>query len=50
MKRWPVIRHLRYCWHRSRMEAWYALWASYGYVVRAESDDDTLNAIWRGEY
>lgn len=48
MKRWPIIRHIRWAWHVWRFNRWARLWMSLGYVPN-ESDLDHLDRIWRGE-
>ena len=50
MKRWPIIRHVRYLVWRWRVNRHYALWYSLGfYPVHAEQDYAELDRIWRGE-
>lgn len=50
MKKWPLIRHVRYYWYFYRMTQHYAHWRELGYLpVHVESDLDALNDIWRGE-
>ena len=50
MKRWPIIRHLRYCLGMYRVNRHYAMWMRLGYLpVHADHDYAVLDAIWRGE-
>ena len=50
MKRWPIIRHVRYCIGLYRVNRWYAMWSSVGYLpVNADKDYAVLDRIWRGE-
>jgi hypothetical protein len=49
MKRWPLIRHIRWGYALWQMACWYALWSAVGEVGPAQSDLDILDAIWRGE-
>lgn len=50
MKRWPIIRHVRYLWHAYWLDRWVRMWAQSGIGVGpAESDLRHLERIWRGE-
>lgn len=50
MKRWPIIRHVRYFIWSWRVERHYDNWAALGFFpVKRDSDDAVLDAIWRGE-
>jgi hypothetical protein len=50
MKRWPLIRHVRWLILARRVEQHYRLWASLGMLpVNRHHDDAVLDAIWRGE-
>ena len=51
MKRWPIIRHLRYFWGCWRVHQFAAAWgrAGIGLGVPNESDLRYLDAMWRGE-
>jgi hypothetical protein len=50
MKRWPIIRHVRYFIWRYRVNRHYALWGTIGYLpVHSGSDYAVLDKIWRGE-
>lgn len=51
MKRWPVVRHCRYFWHKRRVErfayAWYQCGIGMGYPN--PSDLHWLQLIWEGK-
>jgi hypothetical protein len=50
MRRWPIIRHLRYFVLRYKVNRHYDMWLSLGYLpVHAQHDYDVLDQIWRGE-
>jgi hypothetical protein len=50
MKRWPIIRHIRYFILKYRVERHYDMWLQLGYMpVHSQADYDLLDAIWRGE-
>lgn len=51
MKRWPVIRHVRYFWYRRQVHRWARAWAQLGIGLGHpnQSDLDHLAAIWRGK-
>jgi len=50
MKRWPVIRHVRYYYLRFCVNRHYANWQQFGYLpVHAEHDYAVLERVWRGE-
>ena len=51
MKRWPIIRHVRYFYLRYRVHQHYDMWraATGALPVNIQSDYDVLDAIWRGE-
>lgn len=49
MKRWPIVRHIRYLILRRRLARW---WASYGrhhWLVVNEADLLYLDRVWKGE-
>lgn len=49
MKRWPIIRHIRWLIWTIRVERHYAGWTRFGYVaVNRASDDAHLDDIWSG--
>ena len=50
MKRWPLVRHVRYWWLRMQVNRHYAMWQTLGYLpIHAQHDYDQLDRIWRGE-
>ena len=51
MKRWPVIRHVRYFWLAWQVSRWARAWgqAGIGLGVPNQADVAHLEAIWRGE-
>jgi hypothetical protein len=50
MKRWPIIRHIRYYIGMYRVNRHYQMWLEFGYFpVNAEHDYAVLDGIWRGE-
>lgn len=49
MKRWPVIRHIRWAWHSYRFCRWWEQVGSHYWLVVNDNDIKTLNKIWRGE-
>lgn len=49
MKRWPLIRHVRYLITLQRMNRHYQIWMALGYYpVHIEHDILALNRIWYG--
>ena len=49
MKRWPVIRHLRFLWLAWRFEhGWHTVGRHY-WLAPNPSDEGYLEAIWKGE-
>lgn len=50
MSKWPIIRHIRYLYHRHQVARHYAMWQSLGSLpVYAAHDMEALDEIWRGE-
>jgi hypothetical protein len=50
MRRWPLIRHVRYFYARWRVNQHYAMWGRVGALPHhADKDYEVLDAIWRGE-
>ncbi len=51
MKRWIIIRHIRYYILARKAQAWASMWAragiGLGYIN--ESDERALNDIWDGK-
>jgi hypothetical protein len=49
MKRWPVIRHIRWMVLHSRFQKWWFSEGCYLGDVPNEADMDYLERIWKGE-
>lgn len=51
MKRWPIIRHVRYWWLRYRVERWAYTWymGGVGLGYPNPSDLKWLEDIWKGK-
>ena len=50
MKRWPIIRHVRYFYWCYRVNQHYDSWGMLGSLpVYIGRDYEVLDAIWRGE-
>lgn len=50
MKRWPIIRHIRWLVLSHRVERHYRLWRTLGMLpLNRHLDDEVLNQVWRGE-
>jgi hypothetical protein len=50
MKRWPLIRHIRYYIGLYRVNRHYNMWLGLGSLpVNANHDYAVLNRIWRGD-
>lgn len=50
VKRWPVIRHVRWLYYHACMQRHYAKWAERGFHDGNKPHDlCVLDAIWRGE-
>lgn len=51
IKRWPIIRHIRFYYLRYRVFRYAAMWGSMGIGVGGPnpSDLEHLDRIWRGE-
>lgn len=50
MKRWPLIRHIRYFIGLYRVNRHYEMWSSLGRLpVHRDQDYAVLDAIWRGD-
>jgi hypothetical protein len=50
MKRWLVIRHMRWLILSWKVERHYAMWQELGMLpVHRHFDDEVLDAVWRGE-
>ena len=50
MRRWPVIRHIRYFLLLGQVRQHYAMWRKLGCLpVHADHDYAVLDRVWRGE-
>ncbi len=50
MKRWPIIRHVRWFYFRIQVNRHYWRWGELGYLpINSASDEAQLLRIWRGE-
>jgi hypothetical protein len=51
MKRWPLIRHVRYWWLAYRVHRWAWKWGQLGVGlgVPNEADQRWLDEIWEGK-
>jgi hypothetical protein len=50
MKRWPLIRHIRYCYLLYRVNQHYAGWMKLGLLpTNAHHDFAILDDIWAGK-
>lgn len=51
MKRWPIIRHIRYWWGVYRVNRWARMWGQVGIGLgyANPSDLQVLDNIWRGK-
>ena len=47
MKRWPIIRHIRY-WYLSYKVQKKDYCGRYGILVPSKEDSDHLEKVWRG--
>jgi hypothetical protein len=49
VRRWPVIRHIRYFIALYRVNRHYEMWQSFGYLpVHANWDYAAIDEIWAG--
>ena len=50
MRRWPIVRHIRYFRLLYQVNRHYEMWMHMGFLpVNADRDYAILDAIWRGE-
>lgn len=50
MKRWPIIRHIRFFYLRYRVNQHYEMWGKVGMLpVHIQKDYAILNKVWAGE-
>ena len=48
MKRWPLIRHVRWAWHAWRFSHWWETWGRYLGAVPNPQDLRYLEDVWDG--
>lgn len=48
MKRWPIIRHVRYFWHKRRLGALLTRYGVHTYVIVSLEDMLFLADVWSG--
>jgi hypothetical protein len=49
MKRWPIIRHIRWLITAYKVERHYAAWLDLGYLpIHRHLDEERLDRIWQG--
>jgi len=49
VKRWPLVRHLRFWWLRWRFQAWWWQCRSLWWLAPHGTAEAYLGAVWRGE-
>lgn len=51
MKRWPVVRHVRYFWLAYRVDRWARMWGQAGVGLGYPNPGDLhhLDLIWKGK-
>jgi len=49
MKRWPIIRHIRYLILRRQLGRWWAGYGRHRFLLVNERDLLYLDRVWRGE-
>lgn len=50
MKRWPIIRHIRWFLLARQVDKHYWYWRRMGYHLTSRAlDDAALDMVWRGE-
>ncbi len=49
MKRWPVIRHIRYFYHARRLNRWWNEIGSHFWLAVNEQDIQFLEDVWDGK-
>ena len=49
IKRWPIIRHLRWLWYSWQLARWMQFWSRAGLTLPNIHDLEYLNRVWRGE-
>jgi hypothetical protein len=49
IKRWYVVRHVRWIWHSALFELWWWQIGQHIWIVPNQADFDYLERVWRGE-
>jgi hypothetical protein len=49
VKRWPIIRHIRWWLLRGRVTRVLTRYGAHGYLLVNLEDADLLGRVWRGE-
>lgn len=51
MKRWPIIRHIRFFWFQYRVFRWARMWYEGGIGLGSPNPSDLywLEEIWKGK-
>ena len=49
MKRWPIIRHIRYFILQRRLARWWQRYGRHHFLLVNERDLLYLDRVWRGE-
>ena len=49
MKRWPLIRHVRFFWAAWRLARWWKTVGSHYWLAPNPLDERYLEAIWKGK-
>jgi hypothetical protein len=50
MKKWPIIRHVRYFWLKFKFMVWWDKIGSRIFIVPARRDLEYLEKVWRGTH
>ena len=49
MKRWPLVRHIRYYWLLYRYNRWWVQVGQWYWLSMNPSDEAYLADVWKGE-
>ena len=49
MKRWPIVRHVRYWWLSRRLGRFFTRYDRHSYLLVSVDDMLFLDRVWRGE-
>lgn len=49
MRRWPIIRHIRYWWLSRQFCRWWLEVGQYHWLAPNQLDLEYLDRVWRGE-